>query len=304
MNQSGIKRKAILAATILAGKPIADQIALEVRKHAERFFADQGRKPTLAAVLVGEDPASAVYVRNKENACHRAGLESRLIRLDRTASQNELLDLIESLNQDPNVNGILVQLPLPEHLDSQAILDAVSPHKDVDGFHPINTGLLSQGRPRFIPCTPLGILEILRAHKIDTAGKMAVVVGRSDIVGKPMALLLMQRDPVVAGTTANATVAVCHSRTSNLAMWTRAADLLIVATGKPAWINASMVKPGATVIDVGINRVDGKLVGDVEFDSVQAIAGHITPVPGGVGRLTVAMLLRNTLQAAAEQTSG
>ena len=284
--------------TILYGKPIAEATEAEVRRRAELFRNRIGRPPQLAAVLVGDDPASRVYVRNKEAACQRAGLESHVHRLPAETSLNDLLSLIEELNRDSNVDGILVQLPLPESIDERTVLDAIDPSKDVDGFHPLNVGLLAQGRPRFIPCTPLGILELLRSHQIDVDGCHAVVVGRSDIVGKPMALLLAQRRSAIEGGPANATVTIAHSRTTDLPAITRQADLLIVAAGRPRMITADMVRRGAVVIDVGINRVDGKLVGDVDFESVQKVSRAITPVPGGVGKLTVAMLLRNTLWAA------
>ena len=284
--------------TILYGKPIAEATENEVRRRAELLRNRIGRAPRLAAILVGDDPASRVYVRNKEAACQRAGLESHVHRLPTATSEEDLLSLIEQLNGDSNVDGILVQLPLPESIDERTVLDAIDPAKDVDGFHPLNVGLLAQGRPRFIPCTPLGILELLRSHQIDVAGCHAVVVGRSDIVGKPMALLLAQRRPAIEGGPANATVTIAHSRTPDLPTVTRQADLLIVAAGRPRMITADMVRHGAIVIDVGINRVDGKLVGDVDFESVRKVSRAITPVPGGVGKLTVAMLLRNTLLAA------
>ncbi len=287
-----------MTAEILYGKPIAAATEEEVRQRADRLAERIGRRPQLTAVLVGDDPASQVYVRNKENACRRAGIDGNVLRLPADVSQSRLLETVESLNADHAVDGILVQLPLPQHIDEREVLDAIDPLKDVDGFHPLNVGLLAQGRPRFVPCTPLGILELLRTHQIDVAGKHAVVVGRSDIVGKPMALLLVQRKSAIPGGPANATVTVCHSRTPNLADITRQADLLVVAVGRPRVVNGDMVKPGSVVIDVGINRVDGKLVGDVDFDSVATVSSAITPVPGGVGRLTVAMLLKNTLAAA------
>ncbi len=287
-----------MTAEILYGKPIAAATEEEVRQRADRLADRMGRRPQLTAVLVGEDPASQVYVRNKENACRRAGIDGNVLRLPADVSQSRLLETVESLNADHAVDGILVQLPLPQHIDEREVLDAIDPLKDVDGFHPLNVGLLAQGRPRFVPCTPLGILELLRMHRIDVAGKHAVVVGRSDIVGKPMALLLVQRKSAIPGGPDNATVTVCHSRTPDLADIIRQADLLVVAVGRPRVVNGDMVKPGSVVIDVGINRVDGKLVGDVDFDSVATVSSAITPVPGGVGRLTVAMLLKNTLAAA------
>jgi methylenetetrahydrofolate dehydrogenase (NADP+)/methenyltetrahydrofolate cyclohydrolase len=247
----------------------------------------------LAAILVGDDPASAVYVRNKQKACEQSGLKSTLHRLAAETTQAELLDLIDQCNQDASVHGILVQLPLPKQIDELAVLDSVLPLKDVDAFHPENVGLIVQGRPRFLPCTPHGVQVLLQSAGVETAGAHAVVLGRSEIVGKPMALLLMQR-----GKAADATVTVCHSRTKNLKDITRTADIVIAAIGKAHFITADMVRPGAVVIDVGTNRVDGKLVGDVDFAAVSQIASAITPVPGGVGPMTIAMLLKNTLTAA------
>lgn len=253
----------------------------------------RGITPCLAAVLVGQDPASQVYVRSKRQACQKAGIESRLSELPATTSQDALLATVAKLNADPSVHGILVQLPLPPQIDAQHILEAVHPRKDVDGFHPENVGRLVQGRPRFVPCTPLGVQQLLMRSGLETAGRHAVVVGRSDIVGKPLANLLMQRGPG-----GDATVTVAHSRSRDLPAICRAADILIVAIGRPKFITAEMVKPGAAVIDVGINRTDQGLVGDVDYEAVREVAGHITPVPGGVGRLTVALLLHNTLAAA------
>ena len=252
--------------------------------------------PCLAAVLVGENPASEVYVRNKRQACERSGIEGQLHRLPGDAPIEHLLALVHKLNKAPDVHGILVQLPLPDHMDPTRVLHAVSPAKDVDAFHPENVGRLVQGRPRFLPCTPHGIQQLLIRSQIETAGRHVVVVGRSDIVGKPMANMLLQRGPG-----ADATVTVCHSRTANLAEITRQADILIVAIGRAQLITADMVKPGAVVIDVGMNRTDKGLVGDVDFDSVREVAVMITPVPGGVGPLTVTMLLHNTLAAARAQ---
>ncbi|MEX0702949.1 MAG: bifunctional 5,10-methylenetetrahydrofolate dehydrogenase/5,10-methenyltetrahydrofolate cyclohydrolase, partial [Planctomycetales bacterium] len=253
-----------------------------------------GVTPHLAAVLIGDDPASAVYVRNKERACAQAGLKSTLHRLPADTSQARLLELIAELNAAADVHGILVQLPLPAQIEEQAVLDAVSPRKDVDAFHPENVGLIVQGRPRFLPCTPHGIQHLLVESGTRTDGAHAVVLGRSEIVGKPMALMLMQR-----GRGADATVTVCHSRTRDLAAITRTADILIAAIGSPRFVTAEMVKPGAVVIDVGINRLpDGTLVGDVDFAAVAPIASAITPVPKGVGPMTIAMLLENTLTAA------
>jgi methylenetetrahydrofolate dehydrogenase (NADP+)/methenyltetrahydrofolate cyclohydrolase len=249
--------------------------------------------PCLAAVLVGENPASEVYVRSKRKACELAGMTSQLHRLPGSVATQELLTLVKRLNDDPAVHGILVQLPLPPQVDANRVLDAVRPAKDVDGFHPENVGLLSQGRPRYVACTPLGIAQLLARNNVETAGRQAVIVGRSDIVGKPMAMLLMQRGPG-----GDATVTVCHSRSHNLGEITRRADILIVAIGRPRFVTADMVKPGAVVIDVGMNRLETGLCGDVDFERVKEVAGMITPVPGGVGPLTVTMLLHNTLLAA------
>ncbi|HEV3417804.1 MAG TPA: bifunctional methylenetetrahydrofolate dehydrogenase/methenyltetrahydrofolate cyclohydrolase FolD [Pirellulales bacterium] len=290
-----------MTAVLLNGKQLAEQIQTELTAEVAEFVAERGVRPCLAAVLVGDNPASEVYVRNKRLACERVGIESQLHRLPMSTTTDELLALIRQLNEGsgPAVHGILVQTPLPPQFDASRTLSAVSPLKDVDAFHPENVGLISQGRPRFFPCTPYGIQQLLVRNGIETAGRHAVVVGRSDIVGKPMALMLMQRGPG-----GDATVTVCHSRTPNLAEITRQADILIVAIGKARFVTAEMVKPGAAVIDVGMNRVDGKLCGDVDFAGVSQVAGHITPVPGGVGPLTVSMLLHNTLIAARGQDSG
>lgn len=287
-----------MSAVILDGKRIAKEIQAEIKQRVQTFTDDHGSVPVLAAVLVGEDPASQVYVRNKERACKRAGIESRLIRVPGTVSTDELLAIVEDLNTNPEVNGILVQLPLPDGVDAQRILDSVNADKDVDAFHPTNVGLISQGRPSFLPCTPHGICQLLARYEIQTQGKHVVIVGRSDIVGKPMAMMLASRDIGLGGQYANATVTVCHSRSQDLADITRQADILVAAIGKPKFITADMVKPGAVVIDVGINRTDEGLVGDVDFDAISDTASHITPVPGGVGPLTVTMLLENTLTAA------
>jgi methylenetetrahydrofolate dehydrogenase (NADP+) / methenyltetrahydrofolate cyclohydrolase len=287
-----------VTAAILDGKKLAKQLQSELREEVADFISNSGFSPTLAAVLVGEDPASEIYIRHKRQACETVGMESRLHRLPSTVSQDELLALITKLNKakDEPVHGILVQLPLPAHIDTGRILHAVSPAKDVDAFHPENVGRLMQGNPRFLPCTPLGIQQLLIRSNISTSGKHVVVVGRSDIVGKPIAMMLVQR-----GAGADATVTICHSRTQNLPEVTRLADILIVAIGSAKFIKAEMVKPGATVIDVGMNRTSEGLFGDVDFDAVSQVAGHITPVPGGVGPLTVTMLLNNTLQAARQQ---
>jgi methylenetetrahydrofolate dehydrogenase (NADP+)/methenyltetrahydrofolate cyclohydrolase len=256
--------------------------------------AQLGRKPGLAAVLVGENPASQVYVRNKRKACETAGMTSWLHQLPESTSQVQLLDLIAQLNVDPAVHGILVQLPLPKQIDEHAIIQAVIPTKDVDGFGPESLGLLTAGHPRFLPCTPAGVQQILMRHDIPIDGRHVVIVGRSNIVGKPLALILMQK---AAG--ANATVTVCHSRSKNLAELTRQADIVVVAIGIANFLKADMIKPGAVVVDVGINRLpDGKLCGDVDYAAVAPIASAITPVPGGVGPMTITMLLSNTLQSA------
>lgn len=282
-----------MPATLIDGKATAARLTAEIAHDALTFQRTTGIVPHLVAVLVGDDPASAVYVRNKQRACEKAGLRSTLHRLPSEATQTQLLDLVEQLNGDPTVHGILVQLPLPKHIREQVILDAVAALKDVDCFHPHNVGLLVQGRPRFLPCTPAGCQRLLAEYKIETAGAHAVVLGRSEIVGKPMAMLLVQR-----GAVADATVTICHSRTRELALIVRQADILIAAIGKARFVTADMVKPGAVVIDVGINREGDKLVGDVDFGPVSQVASAITPVPGGVGPMTIATLLRNTLTAA------
>jgi len=282
-----------MSATILDGKSLAKQIQNELAEEIIEFLQNNGAMPCLAAVLVGENPASEVYVRNKRQACERVGIESQLHRLPADATEEDLLGVVAKLNKDRQVHGILVQLPLPPQIASHRILRAINPAKDVDAFHPENVGLLVQGHPRFLPCTPHGIQQLLIRSGIEIAGARAVIVGRSDIVGKPLAILLAAKSDG-----GNATVTLCHSRTRNLAAVTREADILVAATGRPQWITADMVKPGACVIDVGMNRTETGLVGDVAFDSVREIAGSITPVPGGVGPLTVTMLLHNTLTAA------
>lgn len=280
-----------MAAKIIDGKAISAAVRKAVTEDTEAFVSQTGITPHLAAVLVGDDPASQVYVRNKERACEACGLKSTLHRLPAETTQEQLAALVDQLNNDTGVHGILVQLPLPKHLDSTPILDAILPGKDVDGFHPENVGLMLQGRPRFLPCTPHGVMKMLQHENIATAGKHAVVIGRSDIVGKPMAALLVQKG-------ADATVTICHSRTADIGAITRQADILIAAVGIPEFVKGDMIKPGAVVIDVGINRVDDKLVGDVDYAAAFEIASAITPVPGGVGPMTIAMLLQNTLEAA------
>lgn len=282
-----------MTATILDGKKLAAAIRAELAEEVVEFIQNNGVVPCLAAVLVGDDPASDVYVRNKRRDCDAVGIESQLHRMPADTSLDDLLQLVAKLNKDREVHGILVQLPLPKQIDSTRVLQAVSPSKDVDAFHPENVGRMVQGRPRFLPCTPQGVQQLLVRSGIETAGRHVVVVGRSDIVGKPIAIMLAQR-----GAGADATVTICHSRSRDLSSITQLADILIVAIGKAEFITADMVKPGAVVIDVGINRNGEQLVGDVDFAGVSRVAGAITPVPGGVGPLTRAMLLRNTLRAA------
>jgi len=294
----------------LDGKATAQAIRDELRREVERL-ADLGTRPGLAVVLVGDDPASAVYVRNKTGACEELGMHHETKSLPASASTEDVVALVEELNRRPEIHGVLVQLPLPPQVDATRVLDLVDPAKDVDGFHPDNVGRLVQKRPRFVPCTPAGIMELLARYDIDVSGKRAVVIGRSDIVGKPMALLLMH---------AHATVTVCHSRTADLAGVAREADLLVAAIGRAGLVRADFVKPGAVVVDVGMNRVEDPvearnllvpsrlagfekrgyaLVGDVHAPSVSLVAGALTPVPGGVGPLTIALLMKNTVRAAA-----
>jgi methylenetetrahydrofolate dehydrogenase (NADP+)/methenyltetrahydrofolate cyclohydrolase len=286
-----------MTARVIDGKQIAEQARAEAAAGAQKLLASTGVVPHLAAVLVGDDPASAVYVRNKQIACDKAGFKSTLHRLPASTAQSELLDLIRALNANAGVHGILVQLPLPRGLDTARVLDAVHPAKDVDGFHPENVGLLQQGRPRFLPCTPAGVMRMLQVTGVRTAGQHAVVIGRSDIVGKPMAALLAQK-----GT--DATVTLCHSRTRDIGAFCREADILVAALGIPQFVKGDMVKPGAVVIDVGINRVGDRLVGDVDYAPASQVASAITPVPGGVGPMTIAMLLQNTLTAAIALSAG
>ena len=285
-----------MSAKIIDGKILAAEVKA-CAAQAVRFLQERyGITPCLAVLLVGDDPASQVYVRGKANDCEACGIESRVIRLPAGTTQAELLARLGALAADSAVHGILVQLPLPRHIDPAAVIEAIPPEKDVDGFTPVNAGRLLNGEPCFAPCTPAGCLRMIEAAGVDLDGKHAVVVGRSNIVGKPAALLLMQK---------NATVTVCHSHTRDLAAVCRTADVLIAAVGKAGFITADMVKPGAVVIDVGINRgADGKLHGDVDFAPVSEIASCITPVPGGVGLMTRAMLMLNTVQAAAPKTAG
>ncbi len=300
-------------AEILEGRQIAEQIKQEVAEEVTRLQSERGLKPCLAAILVGDDDASAVYVRNKISACAEVGIQSAHHALPASTTTEELLRLIDDLNRRDEVDGILVQLPLPEQIDEAAIIEAVEPTKDVDGFHPTNVGLLAMGRPRFVPCTPAGIIELLEQNEIEIAGAGACVVGRSQIVGRPVASLLLQR---------HATVTICHSRTHDLPSVTRQADILVAAIGRGGFIRGDYIKPGATVIDVGVNQITDSnearslfgdeaqqridaiakrgytLVGDVHPAEADRVAGRRSPVPGGVGLLTVAMLMRNTLQAA------
>jgi len=280
-----------MPALLLDGKSLARLIRAELREEVADFIENNVTIPTLAAVLVGNDPASEVYVRFKRRDCEEVGIRSQLHRMPEESTQEELLALIAKLNKSDEVHGILVQLPVPDQIHTERVLEAISPLKDVDAFHPENVGRLVQNRPVYLPCTPHGCLELLKRNDISTVGKHVVIVGRSDIVGKPLSIMLAQRG-------ADATVTLCHSRTQDLPTITRLADILIVAIGRPKFVTADMVKPGATVIDVGINRTEDGLVGDVDFDGVKEVAGHLTPVPGGVGPLTRVMLLVNTLAAA------
>ncbi len=303
-------------AQMMEGRPVADAIKQEVAAAVRELREKHGVRPKLAAVLVGDDPASAVYVRNKVRACAEVGIESNQIALARSTTTDELLAVVQNLNSDDATDGILIQLPLPKQIDDRIIIQAIDPAKDVDAFHPTNVGLLAMGRPRFVPCTPAGIIELLDRNGIQIAGANACVVGRSQIVGRPVANLLTQRD---------ATVTICHSKTRDLPGVTRQVDILVAAIGKPAFIRGDFIKPGATVIDVGVNRLtdvaqarelfgdeaDNRiaaikekgytLVGDVHPAEADVVAGRRTPVPGGVGLLTVAMLMRNTLQAAKQR---
>ena len=286
-----------MAAKILRGKEFAEAFKRDAYDRARALEEKYGVTPGLAVVLVGEDPASQVYVRNKDKACAQLALFSRVVKLPETATKQEVLAAVDELNADARIHGILVQLPLPAALRGveREITDRINPQKDVDGFHPVNVGRLVSGEPGLIPCTPHGVLKMLQMAGIEMDGKRAVVVGRSNIVGKPMASLLLAQ---------NATVTICHSHTRDLPAVTREADILVAAVGRPRFITADMVKPGAAVIDVGINRIaPKKLVGDVDFEAVSEIAGAITPVPGGVGLLTVAMLMENVVTAAEQQAA-
>ena len=280
---------------MIDGKAVAAGVRERVRVEVSELVAEHGVRPGLATVLVGGDPASHIYVRRKREACEEAGMVSVHHELADDVSQNELAALLADLNGDGSVHGILLQLPLPDHLDADALTTMIEPTKDVDGLTPINAGLLMKGRPGLVPCTPRGVMELLRASGVELEGAEAVIVGRSDLVGRPLAALLVQ---------ANATVTTCHSRTRDLGSVCRRADVLVAAAGSPGLIGADMVREGATVIDVGTNRVEGGLRGDVDFDAVAERAGAITPVPGGVGPMTIAMLLANTLVAARGALAG
>jgi methylenetetrahydrofolate dehydrogenase (NADP+)/methenyltetrahydrofolate cyclohydrolase len=288
-----------MSATIIDGKLTSETIRREIRETVSSATDSGTRPPGLAVVIVGEDPASQVYVRNKRRAAEECGFHSLVLEKPSSLSESELLGVVDQLNADPAIDGILVQLPLPKHINEGNVTLRIDPDKDVDGFHPVNLGRLAAGNPRFVACTPRGCQELLMRYEIETEGARAVVIGRSNIVGTPMALLLMQK-----GRGGNATVTVCHSRTDDIAQICRDADIIVAAMGKPRFVTADMVKHGATVIDVGINRIEDasrksgtRLVGDVDFDEVSKIAGAITPVPGGVGPMTIAMLLQNTVQS-------
>ena len=281
-----------MAAKIIDGKAVSLALREQLKEEVAQFERLSHRKAGLAVVLVGEDPASQVYVRNKIRGCEETGIRSFAYYLPADASEDAVLELVETLNADDRVNGILVQLPLPKHIDEAKVLARIDYRKDVDGFHAMNVGNLLLGNPSLNACTPSGVIELIKSTGTEICGRHAVVVGRSNIVGKPQALLLLRE---------NATVTVCHSKTPDLGAITRQADILVVAIGRARRITAGMVKPGAVVIDVGMNRVDGKLCGDVDFDGVKEVASYITPVPGGVGPMTITMLLKNTLKAARSQ---
>ncbi len=284
---------------LIDGKSTSLQIQEEIKARVELRAGDGHKKPHLAAIIVGDNPASRAYVGHKIKACERVGFESTLVELSESVQEEQLLMEVEALNNDESIDGFIVQLPLPDHIDDQKVLEAVRPDKDVDGFHPVNAGNLSLGLPGFQPATPSGIIELLKRYEIETSGKHAVVIGRSAIVGTPMTLLLSRN-----ANPGNCTVTLCHSRTQNLEEITRTADILIAAIGRPHFVTKSMIKPGAVIIDVGINRIPdpsrksgSRLTGDVDFEGASEVAGSITPVPGGVGPMTIAMLLRNTLEA-------
>lgn len=285
---------------ILSGKELAEKMRQEMKSEIDELKTHHNLVPGLAVVLIGDNPASLSYVKGKEKACAQVGILSREYKFDADYKEEQLLKLIRELNNDPSIHGILVQLPLPDHINEEKILYAIDPTKDVDGFHPVNIGKMMIGAPSFLPCTPHGIQQLLLRNNIEISGKHVVIVGRSNIVGKPLAMILVQKNPG-----ANATVTMCHTRTKNMAELTKLADILVVAAGRPHTVNADMVKQGAVVIDVGVNRVEDKskkrgyrLIGDVEFDEVSVKASAISPVPGGVGPMTITMLLHNTIQSA------
>lgn len=276
-------------AKLLMGKEVSARIKAELKTEVENL-KKEGINPGLAVIIVGEDPASQVYVRNKERACEECGIYSEKYALTAETTQEELLKLIDELNNKSSISGILVQLPVPKHIDEKTIINAIAPNKDVDAFHPVNVGKIMVGNYDFVPCTPAGVMELIKESGIDVSGKECVIVGRSNIVGKPQAMLLLHQ---------NGTVTICHSKTKNLAEKTKNADILVAAVGIPNFIKGDMIKEGAVVIDVGINRLENKkLCGDVEFESAEKVAGAITPVPGGVGSMTIAMLMKNTVKAA------
>lgn len=276
-------------AQLLKGKEVSARIKSELKTEVEKL-KEKGICPGLAVIIVGDDPASQVYVRNKERACEECGIYSEKYELSAKTSQEELLSLIETLNKKNSISGILVQLPVPKHIDEETIINAIAPQKDVDAFHPVNVGKIMVGNYDFVPCTPAGVMELIKESGIDVSGKECVIVGRSNIVGKPQAMLLLHQ---------NGTVTICHSKTNNLEEKTKQADILVAAVGIPNFIKGNMIKEGAVVIDVGINRMEnGKLCGDVEFETAEKAAGAITPVPGGVGPMTIAMLMKNTVKAA------
>lgn len=279
---------------IINGKEVSKNIRENLQVEIDEL-KEKGITPGLSVIIVGDNPASKTYVKSKDKACKNLGMKSEVHSLDENVSEEELLNLINKLNNDETIHGILVQLPLPNHIDEKKVIEKISPNKDVDGFHPINAGKLLVGEDTFIPCTPHGIIKLMESENIDIKGKRAVVLGRSNIVGKPISLLLLNK---------NATVTICHSKTENLKEITKEADILIAAIGKANFVKSDMVKDGAIVIDVGINRVDGKLVGDVDFDSVNKLNGFITPVPGGVGPMTITMLIYNTVIAARRLEGG
>ncbi|PYZ94356.1 bifunctional methylenetetrahydrofolate dehydrogenase/methenyltetrahydrofolate cyclohydrolase FolD [Salipaludibacillus keqinensis] len=282
-----------MSAIVISGKELAKEKRLKMKQQVD-ILKQKGVTPGLAVILVGEDPASQSYVRAKKRACEETGIHSDLDEVPSSISEKELLDKIIKLNKSDHIHGILVQLPLPEHISEKKVIETIDPDKDVDGFHPINIGRMMTGQEAFLPCTPFGIVEMIKSKNIDIEGKHVVIVGRSNIVGKPVGQLLLNE---------NATVTYCHSRTKNMAEYTRSADILVVAVGKPHFIDETHIKDGAVVIDVGVNRNDeGKLIGDVVYDRAKEVASYITPVPGGVGPMTITMLLHNTVVSAAKRS--